>query len=101
MNPDIESFSIINSLMDLVNCAILGVSLFVVLREYDFVTSITYSLGSGLGWMSVICLMASLKRRVDESSVSVYLGKTGISMIIASIMAMAFYGISSLMKGLI
>jgi Na+-transporting NADH:ubiquinone oxidoreductase subunit E len=99
--PDIyASFGIFLPLIA-VNCAILGVSLFVVLREYDFVTSISYSLGSGLGWMLVICLMASLKRRVDESSVSVYLGKTGISMIIASIMAMAFYGISSLMKGLI
>ena len=30
-----------------VNCAILGVSLFIVLREYDFVTSVVYSLGSG------------------------------------------------------
>ena len=83
-----------------VNCAILGVCIFVILREYDFVSSVAYSLGSGLGWLFVICLMASLRRRVDESKVSVYLGKTGITMIIASVMAMAFYGLSSIIKGL-
>lgn len=79
-----------------VNCAILGVCIFVVLREYDFVSSVFYSLGSGLGWLLVICLMASLRRRIDMSSVSQYLGKTGITMLTASIMAMAFYGLSSI-----
>ena len=83
-----------------VNCAILGVCIFVVLREYDFVSSVAYSLGSGLGWLLVICLMASLRRRVDETKVSVYLGKTGITMLIASVMAMAFYGLSTVIKGL-
>ena len=83
-----------------VNCAILGVCIFVVLREYDFVSSVAYSLGSGLGWLLVICLMASLRRRVDETKISVYLGKTGITMLIASVMAMAFYGLSTVIKGL-
>ena len=83
-----------------VNCAILGVCIFVVLREYDFVSSVAYSLGSGLGWLLVICLMASLRRRVDETKISIYLGKTGITMLIASVMAMAFYGLSTVIKGL-
>ena len=83
-----------------VNCAILGVCIFVVLREYDFVSSVAYSLGSGLGWLLVICLMASLRRRVDETRISLYLGKTGITMLIASVMAMAFYGLSTVIKGL-
>ena len=83
-----------------VNCAILGVCIFVVLREYDFVSSVAYSLGSGLGWLLVICLMASLRRRVDETKISVYLGKAGITMLIASVMAMAFYGLSTVIKGL-
>ncbi|MBR4330570.1 MAG: NADH:ubiquinone reductase (Na(+)-transporting) subunit E, partial [Candidatus Riflebacteria bacterium] len=61
---------------------------------------VAYSLGSGLGWLLVICLMASLRRRVDETKVSVYLGKTGITMLIASILAMAFYGLSTVIKGL-
>lgn len=84
-----------------VNCAILGVSLFVTLREYDFVTSVTYALGSGLGWLLVICLMASLRQKVDKKGIPVYLGETGITMLIASIMAMAFYGLTSVIKGII
>ncbi len=81
-----------------VNCSILGASLFVVLKEYDFINSVAYSLGSGLGWLLVICLMASLRRRVDESSISIYLGKTGLTMLIASIMSMAFYGLTIIIK---
>ena len=79
-----------------VNCAILGVCLFAVLREYDFVNSVFYALGSGLGWLLVICLMASLRKRICMSAVSPYLGKTGIAMITACIMALAFYGLSSI-----
>ena len=82
-----------------VNCAILGVCIFVVLREYDFVSSVAYSLGSGLGWLLVICLMASLRRRIDMGCVSKYLGKTGITMLTASIMALAFYGLSRIVLG--
>ncbi len=81
-----------------VNCAILGVCVFAILREYDFVSTVAYALGSGLGWLLVICLMASLRRRIDMSSVSQYLGKTGITMLTASIMAMSFYGISSIIN---
>ncbi|MFY9482732.1 MAG: Rnf-Nqr domain containing protein, partial [Tissierellaceae bacterium] len=33
-----------------VNCAILGVSLFMIIREYTLIQSIAFSIGSGLGW---------------------------------------------------
>ena len=97
--PEIyASFGIFLPLMA-VNCAILGVSLFTILREYDFVCSIAYSLGSGLGWLLVICLMASLKHRIDKTAISTYLGEIGITMLIASIMAMAFYGLTTIARG--
>lgn len=81
-----------------VNCAILGVCLFAVLREYDFVSSVFYALGSGLGWLLVICLMASLRRRLNMSAISPYLGNTGITMLIAAVMALAFSGLSAIIR---
>ena len=79
-----------------VNCAILGVSMFAVLREYDLVRSMIYAAGSGLGWLLVISLLASLRRRLDFQAVSPHLGQTGITMILAAIIAMAFTGLSEL-----
>lgn len=82
-----------------VNCAILGACIFVINREYSFVESVAYALGSGLGWSLVICLMASIRRRLDMTKVPEYLGKTGITMLIAAIMAMAFSGLSQIIGG--
>lgn len=79
-----------------VNCAILGVSMFAILREYSLVEAVVYAAGSGLGWTMAICLIASIRRRINMEFIPVYLGKTGISMIIAAIIAMAFTGISGL-----
>lgn len=82
-----------------VNCAILGVSMFVVLREYDLMSSLAYAAGSGLGWALVICLLAALRRRIDMTAVSPHLGKTGISMILAAVIAMAFSGLAEVISG--
>ncbi len=82
-----------------VNCAILAVSMFAVLREYDLTTSVVYAAGSGIGWTMVICLLAALRRRIDMTMVSPHLGKTGISMILAAILALAFSGLADVING--
>lgn len=79
-----------------VNCAILGVSMFTVLREYSIVEALTYAAGSGIGWTLAICLIASIRRRIDIDDISPHLGRTGITMIIAAVIAMAFSGLSAL-----
>jgi Na+-transporting NADH:ubiquinone oxidoreductase subunit E len=79
-----------------VNCAILGISMFSILREYNFTSSVVFALAGGLGWTMVICMIASLRRRVDMEAISENLGPTGLTMIIAAIMAMTFTGFSAL-----
>lgn len=81
-----------------VNCAILGVSMFVILREYDLLSSLAYAAGSGFGWLLVICLLAALRRRIDMTIVSPHLGKTGITMVLAAIIAMAFSGLAEVLN---
>lgn len=82
-----------------VNCAILGVAMFAVLREYSLVQSLVFAAGSGIGWWLVICIIASVRRRIDLAVVPVHLGKTGITMLIAAVIALAFSGITELMGG--
>lgn len=73
-----------------VNCAILGVSLFMVEREYSFIESIVFGAGSGIGWMLAIATMAGIRKKLRYARVPKGLEGFGISMIIAGLMAMSF-----------
>ena len=82
-----------------VNCAILGCSLFLVIRQYTFLQSIAYGLGSGLGWALAIAAMAGIRERMKKrSKVIPELEGPGIALIIAGIMAMAFVGFSGIVR---
>ncbi|MFZ5950547.1 MAG: Rnf-Nqr domain containing protein [Candidatus Rifleibacteriota bacterium] len=79
-----------------VNCAILGVSMFAVLKELNFTESIVFASGAGTGWSLVLCLIASLRRRVAREDVPSELGNVGLTMVIAAVAAMAFSGLTGL-----
>ena len=73
-----------------VNCAILGGTLFMVERDYDFSESIVYGLGSGTGWALAIIGLAGIRERMKYSNVPEGLRGLGITFIVAGLMAMAF-----------
>jgi len=75
-----------------VNCAILGASLFMIIREYDFLHSVAFGVGSGVGWSLVILAMAGIRERLATADVPKPLKGLGISLIITGLMAMAFMG---------
>jgi len=81
-----------------VNCAIFGVSLFMVIRNYNFLQSITFAAGSGLGWLLAILMLASIRRKLKEKLVPLGLQGVGISLIITGIMALAFVGFSGIVQ---
>lgn len=73
-----------------VNCAILGGSLFMVERNYDFAQSVTYGLGSGVGWALAIVALAGIREKLKYSDVPDGLQGLGITFISTGLMAMAF-----------
>jgi Na+-transporting NADH:ubiquinone oxidoreductase subunit E len=73
-----------------VNCAVLGVSLFMVERSYTFSETLVYGVGSGVGWMLAIVSMATIKMKLRYADVPVGLQGFGINMITTGLMAMAF-----------
>ena len=81
-----------------VNCAILGVCLFMLIREYTFAQSFFYGLGSGIGWMLAILAMAGIRQNMKRSKVPKGLEGAGITLIIAGIMALAFMGFSGMIS---
>ncbi|NQV51169.1 MAG: NADH:ubiquinone reductase (Na(+)-transporting) subunit E [Candidatus Marinimicrobia bacterium] len=79
-----------------VNCAILGASLFMVEREYNFTESIVYGLGSGVGWALAIAAMAAIREKLRYSHIPEGLRGLGITMLITGLMAMAFMSFSGI-----
>lgn len=82
-----------------VNCAILGAVLFMVIRDYTFIVSVAYGLGSGIGWFVAIMAMAGIRERIAESRIPRGLQGPGITLIIAGLMALAFIGFTGVMQG--
>ena len=81
-----------------VNCAILGVSLFMVIREYNFIQSVAFSIGSGIGWMLAIVALAGIRQRLKTAPIPKGLQGAGITLIITGLMAMAFIGFSGIVQ---
>ncbi|MCK9548484.1 MAG: Rnf-Nqr domain containing protein [Sphaerochaeta sp.] len=79
-----------------VNCAILGASLFMVIREYSLSTSFFFGLGSGIGWALAIVAMAGIRQKLKTAKIPPGLEGPGITLVIAGFMAMAFMGFSGM-----
>lgn len=74
-----------------VNCAILGASLFMQEREYETMGQVAaFSLGSGIGWLLAIVMMAAIREKLRYSNVPAPLRGLGISFILTGLMAIAF-----------
>ncbi len=79
-----------------VNCAILGASLFMVIREYTLSTSFFFGLGSGIGWALAIVAMAGIRQKLKNAKIPPGLEGPGLTLVIAGFMAMAFMGFSGM-----
>ena len=79
-----------------VNCAILGASLFMVQRDYNFTESVAYGVGVGLGWAVAIVALAGLREKLRYADVPDGLQGLGITFITVGIMSLAFLGISGI-----
>jgi len=79
-----------------VNCAILGGSLFMVERDYNFSESVVFGFGSGVGWAIALAALAGIREKMKYADVPVGLRGLGITFMIAGLMAMAFMAFSGI-----
>ena len=73
-----------------VNCAILGASLFMVERNYQFGESVVFGFGAGFGWALAIVLLAAIREKLKYSDVPEGLRGLGIVFIITGLMSLGF-----------
>jgi Na+-transporting NADH:ubiquinone oxidoreductase subunit E len=83
-----------------VNCAILGGSLFMQSREIPTLgLSLTYGVGSGIGWFLAILAIAAIREKIRYSNVPPALRGLGITFIITGLMAIGFMSFGGMLTG--
>ncbi len=81
-----------------VNCAILGISLFMLNKPYGFWQTFAFGAGGGFGWFLAITIIGGIREKINESALPRGLEGPGITLIIIGIMSLAFVGFSGMIK---
>lgn len=81
------------------NCAILALAIFQTNRAYGFVQGQVFALGSGLGLILALTLMASVRQRLEFADVPAIAKGTALTLIIAGSLSLAFMGFAGLGSG--
>jgi electron transport complex protein RnfA len=80
------------------NCAILGVCLNCISKEFNYIQSLVYSLGAAGGFLMSMVLFAGIRERIQIAPVPKFVKGTPILFIAASLLSLAFGGFSGLIK---
>ena len=79
-----------------VNCSILGASLFMAEREYNFAESVVFGVSSGVGFALAILSMAAIRYKIQYSNIPDGLKGLGITMILTGLISMAYLSFSGI-----
>ena len=78
------------------NCAVLGVAILMIQKEFNLLQSVTYSVATALGFALALVLFAGIRERLEFEDVPKAFRGVPIALITAGILAMAFMGFSGL-----
>ncbi|MDA0989555.1 MAG: NADH:ubiquinone reductase (Na(+)-transporting) subunit E [Verrucomicrobia bacterium] len=82
-----------------VNCSILGASLFMVERDYNFTESVVYGFSSGVGWVLAILALAAIRKKIRYSNVPAGMRGLGMAFLVTGLMAIGFLCFSGIKLG--
>ncbi|MFW6134036.1 MAG: electron transport complex protein RnfA [Elusimicrobiota bacterium] len=80
------------------NCAILGMALFMVIRDYNYLQSMVFGFGAGVGFTMVIIIMAGIREEIQYSPAPEIFKGAPITLITAGLLALAFMGFSGIIS---
>lgn len=78
------------------NCAVLGVALINVQKDYNVLTSVVNGMGTALGFTIAIVIMAGIRERMEFNDIPESFRGMPIVLLTAGLMAIAFFGFSGL-----
>ncbi len=82
------------------NCAVLGVVLLNITKEYNFVQSMLNSVGAGVGFMLAMVIFSGVRSRLESADIPKFLQGLPIVLIAASIVSLSFMGFTGLVDGI-
>lgn len=80
------------------NCAVLGIAILAIKKDYNMVTSVTYAASIAIGFTIAITIMAGIREQLETTGYPKGMKGFPLSLITASLMAMAFMGFSGMIK---
>ncbi len=80
------------------NCAILGLCLFMVMRNYNLLEAVVYGFSAGLGFSLVLLIMAGIREEIKFSEIPESLKGAGITLITAGLLSLSFMGFSGMLR---
>ena len=80
------------------NCAVLGLALFASLREYSFIESVFFGVGTGVGFTLALVVMSGIREELEFAEVPKSLQGVPITLLIAGMLALAFMGFAGLLS---
>ena len=81
------------------NCAVLGLALFMVLREYNYIESIIFGFATGVGFTIAMLMMSGIREELEFADVPEVFQGVSITLIVAGMMALALMGFAGLIRG--
>lgn len=79
------------------NCAVLGVAILAIREEYGFLKTLLFAFSSALGFMLALLAMAGIRLRIERTvGIPVAFRGVAITLVVAGIMALAFYGFADI-----
>ncbi len=82
-----------------VNCAILGASLFMIIRNYTLVQAVVYGTGSGIGWLVAIAMVGAIREQLRKRArIPRGLEGPGITLLITGMLSLAFIAFSGMVR---
>ncbi len=79
------------------NCAVLGVAIDNVQKSNDIVTSVVYGVGTAVGFLIAIVIMAGVRERIENNTITKSFQGSPIVLITAGLMSIAFMGFAGLL----
>lgn len=80
------------------NCAVLGIAILVIQKDFNLITALVYSIGMALGFTLAMVIFAGIREKTDLVGVPKGMQKMPIVLVTAGILAMAFMGFAGLVK---
>lgn len=78
------------------NCAVLGLALFASLRQYQFVESVVFGFGAGVGFTLALLIMSGIREELEFADLPESVKGAAITLVIAGMLALAFMGFGGL-----